>query len=239
MTMANKYLVDPSLDEVPKIRTFIAPLLRDDLEADTLFSIAVTEIATNAIEAHNRRGIHTPVTILLDVPMSTVTISDQAGGFDATNVAEMPSASALRGRGLPIASVLCPGMIIEATELGVDVTLPYPTSKHELDVEFPATHPFTIDVSATSSDLVVVMVGGDFDSVAVQRFDEAITPHLSESTTVVIDLSNNTLLVSAAFSAITKLQDRCARVVVRGPHPWQRKLAELTGVIELWESDEP
>lgn len=121
----SRYDFPPDFSSLALIREIAAPLLTGDEESDTLYLVAVTEVATNAIEAHKRISNHEPITVNLDLEGKRLTVIDRGGGLDGQQGALLADSDDLRGRGLFIARRICPALMIAPDESGTAVTLPY------------------------------------------------------------------------------------------------------------------
>lgn len=93
-----------------------------DPDEASLFYGAVSEIVTNAIDAHRRAGVAEPIRIEIRArPGLAVVVRDHGRGFEAATV--QPDG---RGHGLVIAHAVCPGLHIDSTPDGTTVVIPFP-----------------------------------------------------------------------------------------------------------------
>ena len=97
-----------------------------DPDAVTVYLTAVTEIATNAFESHERVGTDEPVVVTVDPQRAHVTVADLGGGFDPDERPPRPSPDQIRGRGLYLARSFCPDMSWQRNPGGMVCTLPFP-----------------------------------------------------------------------------------------------------------------
>lgn len=104
----------------------VTPLEIDaDVDALSEYLIAVTEIATNAIEVHETHGIANPVIAKIHPAKRVVVVTDRAGGFDLDAKTTMPPPYAPRGRGLFLAQAFCLRLSWQRTSDGMTFTLPF------------------------------------------------------------------------------------------------------------------
>lgn len=124
-------LLAPDTAELAPLRTWIDVLLAPQIAAEErhLFLVAITEAATNAIEAHRRAGVEAAVEVDVDRSSRLVVIEDHGGGieYEAADGPTIPAPSAARGRGLLIIQSICPSARFIETETGARVELPYPS----------------------------------------------------------------------------------------------------------------
>ena len=93
--------------------------------------LAVSEATTNAIEAHNRMGIDTPIKIAVAIGKRevAVTVIDRGTGFDPTGLIEHPPVSDPerleyeRGLGVTLMRRLTDKCLIDSGPDGTTVTL--------------------------------------------------------------------------------------------------------------------
>lgn len=116
----------PDFESLRIVRALARSCLAGDADSDALYLVAVSEIATNAIEAHQRHHITDHFTVEIDPVGGAVTIRDHGKGLDAPQPEHPPAPSDTRGRGLFLARSICPNLTIDSTERGTRVTLPTP-----------------------------------------------------------------------------------------------------------------
>lgn len=93
-----------------------------DPDEASLFYGAVSEIVTNAIDAHRRAGVAKPIRIEIRArPGLAVIVRDHGPGFEEATV--QPHG---RGHGLVIARAVCPGLQIDSSPDGTSVVIPFP-----------------------------------------------------------------------------------------------------------------
>ena len=129
-TTRTRFTMPPDDAELGPLRDFLATLHTGDADADTLFAIAVTEIATNAIEAHRRAGVDEHIVVTIDTRTRSVTIIDFGTGLPIPHETPSPDPAATSGRGLIIARSICPGLRVDSSIRGTTVTLPYDENQH-------------------------------------------------------------------------------------------------------------
>jgi len=97
-----------------------------DETSTALYFGAVTEVATNAIEAHIDASVDDPVEIRVQglTGSEMVEVRDRGEGFD-TRAVVVPMGDD-SGFGLTIARSVCPDLVIESTPRGTTVQLPFP-----------------------------------------------------------------------------------------------------------------
>jgi anti-sigma regulatory factor (Ser/Thr protein kinase) len=120
-----------STSELSPLRAWLQEHLADVADTDRrMLLVAVTEAATNAIEAHLRHGVDRPIEVVVDRGGGVITIEDHGGGIDEAETEEpvAPGPSAARGRGLLIIRSVCPDARFVATGTGVRTELPYTRS---------------------------------------------------------------------------------------------------------------
>ncbi len=117
------------------VRVVVAAVaeLQPSLDASRIddLRVAVSEAATNAIQAHQRAGSAHPITVSCDRRDATMTVvvRDSGGGFDAGAVPEMPapeSPERLRhesGMGISIMRALVDDSSISPVASGTEVRL--------------------------------------------------------------------------------------------------------------------
>ncbi len=91
-----------------------------------------------------------------------------------------------------------------------------------------------LSVGATTGE-VTIAASGEFDAGSVRAFDIVASRVLDlDLVEVIVDLSDVTLLDSAAIGAIMRLRraagDRNAKFGLDAPHPYQQRLFEITGL---------
>ena len=124
-----RYSLRPDTAKLAPMRRFLTQNLASVLPEDQLqlFLVAVTEAATNAIEAHRRLTLSAPIIVGVDVAGRRVTVDDRAGGFDHTAAESTETGpSAARGRGLQIMRGICPDLVVADTPDGSRIELPFP-----------------------------------------------------------------------------------------------------------------
>lgn len=105
------------------LRRCLAGRWDDDDDVLTLFLTAVSEIVSNAMDAHRRAGLSRPITVGFSPGRSAlVTVRDAGTGFDPANVVTGD------GLGLTLARGICPELWIESHPGNTLVTLPVPAS---------------------------------------------------------------------------------------------------------------
>ena len=122
-------------DYVSFVRVVVAAAaeLQPRLEAPKIddLRLAVSEAATNAIQAHQRAGSASPISVRCDREDGemAVVVRDEGGGFDADSVPEMPSPESpdrLRhesGMGISIMRALVDNSSIHSGPRGTEVRL--------------------------------------------------------------------------------------------------------------------
>ena len=101
------------------------PALLSDDEA-SLFLTAFTEVAANAVKAHQQHNIDRPIELQVrNRPPMSVTVIDCGPGFDIDNPPPLPPDQTEGGLGLMIAKGIRPNMTIESGSEGTRVVLPY------------------------------------------------------------------------------------------------------------------
>lgn len=121
--------VPPEVAAIPMarlvLRRVLPPLGPDD---SSLYFGAVTEILTNAIEAHQRHRNAEWIVVSVDLVEPAVIVIDCGAGFDPDerSVDDAPVASSTDGLGLVIARTVCPEIRFESSIEGTAVSLPYP-----------------------------------------------------------------------------------------------------------------
>jgi anti-sigma regulatory factor (Ser/Thr protein kinase) len=123
------FLVPPDMAVLTVLRQHLLSALTGVLPPGDLdlYVVAISEAATNALEAHCRRGLAEPVTVTVDLASARTTVEDRGGRIDPSTVEPAEVApSAVRGRGLLIMRGICPSLEIQQTDSGVTVVLPFP-----------------------------------------------------------------------------------------------------------------
>lgn len=114
--------------ELARMRGWLVDQLEDRVtdEQRQLILLAATELATNAIEAHQRRLVDQPIDISFDCDATLLIVEDRSGGgFDAKAVEPRTvDTTALRGRGLMIVRSICPDVRFVETDVGLRVEFP-------------------------------------------------------------------------------------------------------------------
>lgn len=91
------------------------------------------------------------------------------------------------------------------------------------------------------SAVMTICVSGDFDSTQVERFDRAIEMRSDDVTSVRVDLSECTVLDSAALGALIRLRQHLdetdRRLVTVADKPFQRQILANTGLGDYLGAD--
>jgi len=103
----------------------VLPALDED--TSSMYYGAVTEILTNAIEAHESAATSDVVIVEANLdPPCTISVHDKGAGFDPS--LRLPRAGVESGMGLAIARSVIPGLTIDSSSSGTSIHLPYPTT---------------------------------------------------------------------------------------------------------------
>lgn len=121
--------IGPELAELGLVRRLVASIVcRGERETDALFLVAVTEVVTNAIEAHQRAGLADPIVITVDAEAPIVEVADTGDGLEANDLDGTIEADE-PGWGLALARDLVPGLSWGSNvPRGTIVSLPYATA---------------------------------------------------------------------------------------------------------------
>ncbi|MFK7918485.1 MAG: SpoIIE family protein phosphatase [Ilumatobacter sp.] len=128
VNLSDHHHLPADFESLARIRRLAEPFGTGDPDRDSLFLTAVTEIATNAIEAHHAAQVSAGIDVDVDHTERTITIIDQGPGFDAGHQLRRPRPTSRenRGRGIRIARFICPSLTIQSSPTGTRVVLPAP-----------------------------------------------------------------------------------------------------------------
>jgi len=127
--------IPPSFEHLAMVRSVLSNALGAEqvLKHERLqdLRLAVSEAATNAIEAHHARGIDTTVRIRVEIDADhvRVVIADRGPGFDPSGLEPHPPVTDPerldfeRGLGVTLMRRLTDGCLIDSSSAGTTVTL--------------------------------------------------------------------------------------------------------------------
>ncbi len=118
----------PTIESIEVMRMVLRrtqpPLVSDD--EVSLFLTAFTEVAANAVKAHQQHDVVEPIELQVRIdPPAWVAVVDRGPGFDADNPPPLPDDQIDGGLGLVIARGIRPSLTIESGPEGTRVMLPY------------------------------------------------------------------------------------------------------------------
>lgn len=125
MTDSHHHELVPDLAHVARAREIVREAVGE--RADIRVLTAVSEVVSNAIKAHRADGNADPISLAIDATGGWVEVSNASDWTPALPDAP-PSPTSPAGRGLLVASNLCPGLELLADGGMVTVRLPLPSS---------------------------------------------------------------------------------------------------------------